>query len=104
MNVSRYMMMHQITDLWDYDYKMIAVDSDNIQECNELMELLADEKHKMRLILISEWNQLNTLIIADKDYYLRELMNQIRYKMIKHVADDSGIIGLNKSITGAGDS
>jgi hypothetical protein len=33
--------------MWDYNYEMI-VDVDNIRDCDELMELLADEKHKMR--------------------------------------------------------
>jgi hypothetical protein len=40
--------MRTIDNLWDYNYEMIAVDNDSIRDCDELMELLADEKHKMR--------------------------------------------------------
>jgi hypothetical protein len=56
MNMSRYILMHTIDNLWDYNYEMIAVDNDSIRDCDELMELMADEKHKMRMILISRWN------------------------------------------------
>jgi hypothetical protein len=115
MNMSRFMMMHSIPNLWDYNSKMIAVDNDNIQECNELMELLADEKHKMRTdidIKVELAKYANSQIsdspdvrnsyddleaderihdpyseVADKDNEVRWLMNEIRYKMIKHVGD-----------------
>jgi hypothetical protein len=45
MNMSRYILMYTIDNLWDYNYEMIAVDNDSIHDCDELMELIADEKH-----------------------------------------------------------
>jgi hypothetical protein len=112
MNMSRFRMMHQIDDLWDYNYEMIDVDNDSIRECDELMELLADEKHKMKTdidIKVELANYADSQLsddrssyvdleaderindpyseVADKDYFVRRLMNQIRYKMIKQVGD-----------------
>jgi hypothetical protein len=95
---------------------MIDVDNDSIRECDELMELLADEKHKMRtdidikveLAKYADSQMMSdspdvrnsyvdleaderihdpTSEVADKDYFVRRLMNQIRYKMIKHTGD-----------------
>jgi hypothetical protein len=111
-NISRFLMMHQIDDMWDYNYEMIDVDSDSIRECKELMELLADEKHKMKMdidikvelanyadsqlgddrssyIDLEADERINdpTSEVADKDYFVRRLMNQIRYKMINQVGD-----------------
>jgi hypothetical protein len=111
MILSRFIMMHYIPNLWDYNYEMIDVDVDSIRECDELMELLADEKHKMRtdidvkvelanyadnqLVDRSKYIDLEaderihdpTSEVADKDYFVRRVMNQIRYKMIKHAGD-----------------
>jgi hypothetical protein len=109
--MSRFIMMHYILSLWDYNYEMIDFDVHSIRECDELMELLADEKHKMRTdidvkVELANYadNQLGdrskyvdlkaderihdpTSEVADKDYFVRRLMNQIRYKMIKRVGD-----------------
>jgi hypothetical protein len=117
MNISRYILMHTIDNLWNYNYEMIAVDNDSIRDCDELMDLIADEKHKMRTdidIKVELLKYADKLIdeeyipevrnnyvdleaderihdptseVADKDYFVRRLMNQIRYKMIKHTGD-----------------
>jgi hypothetical protein len=91
---------------------MIVVANDSIRDCVELIELLADEKHKMRTdidikVELAKYadSQLSddrsnyvdletderiydpTLDVVDKEYFVRRVMNQIRYKMIKHAGD-----------------
>jgi hypothetical protein len=90
MNMFRFLMMHHIPDQWNYNYEMIDVDVDSIKECEQLIELLADEKQKLKADIdikvelanyadreLGECDRSNydpTSEVADKDYFVRRLM------------------------------
>jgi ABC-type multidrug transport system ATPase subunit len=49
MEMSRYIIMHLIPNLWEHKCDSISiVDDGDIVECGRLMSALADEKHKLR--------------------------------------------------------